>query len=206
MNLFFNELVTPPSSLPVEVDAADRALAAGVVEELERVFLWRAIVRQKRRVIIDGPLPPVLELEPVAAIVSLTRWTPSDPAAVIDADTYYLVSRDPRGAFISPANGLAWPEPERAIGSFVLTYSCGFLVTPETSSGAGDAVNEVPPSLRHMVGLAVEFRSGSGLGDLAIGSLRIDRADSYATDALPPEIVNIGRAYQYRAGLFVGRP
>ena len=205
MNLFFNELVTPPAHLPIEVDAADQELAAAVTEEIERTFLWRAIVRQERRIVIDGPLPPRIELEPVASLTSLTRYTPTDSAAVIDADTYYLVSRDPRGAVISPANGLSWPEPQRDIGSFALTYQAGFLVTPETSAGAGDAVNEVPTSIQLMVNRAIEFRAGGALAGFSIGSLKINVPPSYATDRIPPEIASIGRAYAYRPGLIVGR-
>ena len=80
MNLFVNEIVTPPALLPITVAAADQALAAAVVEEIERGVLWRAIVRQERRIVIDGSLPPRIDLEPVRAIVSLTRWTPGDAA------------------------------------------------------------------------------------------------------------------------------
>ena len=58
MNLFMTEVVTPPEHLPVTVAAADQALAAAVVEEIERTILWRAIVRQERRIVLDGPLPP----------------------------------------------------------------------------------------------------------------------------------------------------
>ena len=72
MMTYFGEVVTAPTALPITVAAADQALAAAVVEELERVVLWRAVVTQERRIIIDGPLPPLLELEPVTSIVSLT--------------------------------------------------------------------------------------------------------------------------------------
>ena len=72
------------------------------------MILWRGIVRQERRVVIDGRLP-ILELEPVASIVSLTRWTPTDAAEVIDAASYTLVSRDPDGALISPSPGHSSP-------------------------------------------------------------------------------------------------
>ena len=100
MNLFVNEIVTPPAHLPIT--ASDTALAAAVTEEIERTILWRAIVLQERRILIDGPLPSRLEIEPVTSIVSLTRWTPArfperkargrggpgseDTAVVIDAD------------------------------------------------------------------------------------------------------------------------
>ena len=86
MNLFVSEIVTQPASLPIT--ATDEALAAAVVEEIERGVLWRAIVRQERRILLDGSLPPSLEIEPVTAIVSLTRWIPTDDDAVIDADNY----------------------------------------------------------------------------------------------------------------------
>ena len=118
MNLFVTEIVTPPALLPITVADADKALAAAVVEEIERGILWRAIVSQERRILIDGPLPQLLDLEPVTAIVSLTRWTPSDAAEVIPAANYNFVSRDPLGATIAPAPGKNWPAPERSIGSF----------------------------------------------------------------------------------------
>ena len=204
MTYFPSEIVTPPSSLPVTV--ADEALGAAVTEEIERAVLWRAVVRQTRRILIDGTLP-ILELEPVGSIVSLTRWTPTDPAEVIDPASYYLVSRDPGGALIAPATGYDWPAPERALGSFELTYQAGWRVTPETALNAGDGVNEVPASILLMLNRAISFRSGSGgVGDITIGSLDISVPDSYATDQLPAAIASIGRAYAYRPGLFVGRP
>ena len=99
-----------------------------MVEEIERVVLWRAIVSQERRIVIDGPLPQLLELEPVSGAVSLTRWTPDDDAAVvIDAASYDVVTRDPAGSIIAPAPGYDWPAPERSIGSRSrLTYECGW--------------------------------------------------------------------------------
>ena len=75
MSLFSSEVVTPPAHLPIT--ATDETLAAAVVEEIERGVLWRAIVAQTRRITLDGPLPPRIEIEPVSAIVSLTRWTPT---------------------------------------------------------------------------------------------------------------------------------
>ena len=57
-----------------------------------------------------------------------------------------------------------------------------------------------------MIDRATKFRAGSsGVGDIAIGSLKISVADSYSTDALPREITNIARkAWAYRPGLFTG--
>ena len=211
MNLFVNEIVTPPALLPITVADADQALAAAVVEEIERGVLWRAIVRQERRILIDGPLPSRINLEPVSALVSLTRWTPSDAAKVIPAANYNFVSRDPLGAIIAPAPGKNWPAPKRSIGSFALTYMAGWEVTPKSApvknrAASGDAVNEVPASIQLMVERAVAFRAGSGLGDITIGSLKLSVADSYSTDRIPPEIANIARAYAYRPGLFAARP
>ena len=233
MTFFVNEIITPPSHLPITVDEAQAALARAVVEEIEHGVLWRAIVRQERRIVIDGVLPPRLELEPVTAIVGITRWTPTDSAAVIDAATYYSATRDPGGTILVPVPGKNWPAPMRPIGSFALTYMAGWKVTPAsapgknraapdrsignvaltymaggkvTPRGAGDAVNEVPASVRLMVERAIAFRAGSGLAGLSIGSLKINVADSYATDKLPREITNIARAYAYRPGLFAGRP
>ena len=64
----------------------------------------------------------------------------------------------------------------------------------------------MPASIQLMVTRAIAFRAGSGLGDIGIGSLKIDVADSYKTDALPREIASIGRAFQYRPGIFAARP
>ena len=118
-----DQIVTPPASLPVM--ATDATLAAAVVEELERAYLWRAIVHQTRRILIDGDLPARIEIEPVTEIVSLTRYTPDNAAEVIDAADYMYVSRDPAGTIIAPHHRNGWPKPERDIGSFAITYSCG---------------------------------------------------------------------------------
>ena len=202
MNLFVNEIVAQPATLPIAVADADQALAAAVTEELERVHLWRAIVRQTRRVVIDGPLPSRIELEPVAAIVSLTKWTPSDAAKVIPAGNYDFVTRDPAGTVIEPARGKNWPAPKRSIGSFALTYQAGWTVTPESKP----AVNEVPASVRLMIERAVAFRAGSGLAGFTVGSLKINVSKSYETDRIPSEIANIGRAFAYRPAIFAARP
>ena len=80
MNLFMTGVVTPPAHLPVEVAVADQALAAAVVEEVELTVLWRAVVAQERRIVLDGAPPQLIEIEPTTDIVSLTRWTNGDPA------------------------------------------------------------------------------------------------------------------------------
>ena len=206
MNFFQSEIVTPPEHLPVTVSADQEVLARAVVDELERGVLWRAIVSQRRRIRIDGPLPARLETEPISAIVSLTRWTPTNDADVIDSAGYGFVTGDPTGTIISPLPWYEWPAPERPIGSFSLTYDCGWTVTPESSPGAGDSVNEVPASVQLMVSRAVDFRAGAGLGNIGIGSLKLEVADSYKTDALPREIASIGRAWAYRPGIFAARP
>ena len=198
MSFFVTSVVTPPAHLPIS--STDTDLAAAVVDEVERMILWRAVVSQVRRITIDGPLPSRIELEPLTAIVGLTMWTPTDPAAVIDAASYTVVSRDPLGTIIVPNS--SWPAPERSIGSFALTYSCGWEVTPESTPGAGDSLNSVPSSVKLMLERAIKFRAGSGVGDLTIGSLKIGLADSYKTDRIPPEIASIGRAWAYRPGIF----
>ena len=133
-------------------------------------------------------------------------WSPTDDAAVIDEDSYSVVSRDPAGTIIAPAPGKNWPAPERQFGGFSLTYEAGFLVTPESAPGVGDGVNRVPASVRLLISRAVAFRAGSGLGDISIGSLKLSVLDSYSSDQLPREIASIGRAYAYRPGLFAARP
>ena len=139
---------------------------------------------------IDGPLPKRIEIEPTTAITSLTRWTPTDNAVVVDAEIYDVVTRDPAGTILEPVPWENWPAPERSIGSFALTYMAGWTVT--------DTENNVPASVRLMVERAVAFRAGSGLGGITIGSLKINVAPSYSTDRIPPEIASIGRAYAYR--------
>ena len=168
------------------------------MEECERTILWRAIVHQTRKITIDGRISTRIELEPTTAITSLTRWTPTDPAEVVSEDTYDVVSRDPAGTIIAPSSGSAWPEPERDIGSFELTFECGFEVT--------DAVNSVPASILLMLNRAIAFRSGAGLADIQIGPLDFSVADSYKTDRLPAAIASVGQAWAFRPGLFIGRP
>ena len=197
MNSF--ELVTAPTHLPITVDAAQKQLALAVVEEIERTILWRSVVAQTRKITVDGELPSRLEIEPVTDIVSLTRWTPDNDAEEIPADEYIFVSRDPLGTIIAPLDGHGWPRPHRSIGSFTITYMAGFEVT--------DTLNTVPTSIVHMLTRAVEHRSGgSGLGNIQLGSLQMDVSDSYKTDALPREITDIARGWNYRPGLFIGRP
>ena len=202
-----SEIITPPAHLPVTVSAADMALAAAVVEEIERGVLWRAIVRQTRkdRLIPLGPCRS-WNLNPSAPSRVSPAGPRQTPPNVIDAASYSVVSRDPAGALIAPATGYDWPAPERAIGSFALTYMAGWVVTPETALNAGDGVNDVPASVRLMVERAVAFRAGSGVGDITIGSLKINVAPTYKTDRIPPEIAAIGRGYAYRPGLFSARP
>ena len=202
----FGEVVTPPAHLPVTVAAADMALGYAVVEELEKVHLWRAIVAQERRIRVNGPLPPYFEIEPLNGLTSITRWTEADAAEVIPAATYSHISSDPLGTTIFANPGKNWPAPLRPFGSFSINYECGFTVTPESSPGAGDAVNEVPASIQLLVNRAISFRAGSGLGDITIGSLKINVAKSYRTDRIPPEILSLGRSFEYRPGIISARP
>ena len=206
MNLFGAQIITPPQSLPITTTTKQAGIAAAVVEEVERIHLWRAVVRQERRILIDGPLDHRLDLEPVQSIVGLTRWTPTDAAEVIDAASYSVVTRDPAGTIIAPSPGSAWPAPFRLYGSFALTYMAGWVVTPETALNAGDAVNDVPASLRLMIERAVAFRQGAGLGDIAIGSIKLESDPSYKTDRLPSGLVSIGLGWAYRPGLFSASP
>ena len=203
MNLFMTEVVTPPEHLPIT--ATDTDLAAAVVEEIERTVLWRSIVFQERRILIDGDLPELLVMEPIVSITSLTMWTPTDDNAVINSSNYHYVTRD-GGTILEPLPWYSWPSPERSIGSFALTYTAGWVVTPESSPGAGDGVNRVPASVRLLIERAIAFRAGSGLAGITIGSLTINVAPSYRTDRIPAEIASIGRAYAYRPGIISSRP
>ena len=204
MNLF-GEVVTPPAHLPISVAAADEALAAAVTEEIERTVLWRGVVAQTRRALVDGPLPSRIEIEPTTSI-TITRWTSTDPAVEIDEANYHVISRDPQGTVVEPLPWYSWPAPERSIGSFSINFECGWTVTPESSPGSGDAINMVPPSVQLMLKRAIEFRAGSGLAGITIGSLTINVAPSYRTDRIPAEIASIGRGFQYRPGVISSRP
>ena len=192
-HLFVSEVTVPPSALPVTVTADQVALAAAVVDEVERTVLWRAVVEQTRKILVDGFLPQHIELEPVSSI-SITRWTPADAAVVVDSASYEVVTRDPAGTIVEAAPGTPWPEPERPLGSFSISYVAGWPLA------------SVPASVVLMIERAIEFRAGSGSGDLSIGSLKIDVAPSYETDRLPAAIASIGRAWAYRPGLFAARP
>ena len=199
MNLFVSSVVTPPAHLPIEVDVEQERLALAVVDEVERSVLWRAIVEQTRRIVVDGPLRPLLQLEPVMAITSITRWTETDDAEVIPAATYQVVTRDPRGTILTPAPGSAWPAPERPIGSFELLYQCGWSVTATE--------NKVPASVQLMIERAIEFRTGPrGVSAIRASGVDIPIAAAYETDALPRGIASIGRTWAYRPGLFSARP
>ena len=104
----------PPTALPVTVAEAqsyaqadsDDEIFARLIEavtlETERSVLWRAIVRQRRRLVVDAPLARELTLEPVTAVVSLTRWTDSNAAEVVPAEVYHVSSSDPGGAGRKP--------------------------------------------------------------------------------------------------------
>ena len=117
MSLFVSQIVTPPAQLPVI--ATDAALVAAVVEEIERTVLWRAIVHQTRRILIDGDLPARIEIEPVTAITSLTRWTPDNDEEVIRRRRLQFTCHAIRaGTIIVPHHRNGWPAAERSIGSF----------------------------------------------------------------------------------------
>ena len=72
-------------------------LIAAVTLETERSVLWRGIVAQRRRLLVDVPLNPRLTFEPSTSIVSLTRWTDSDAAEVVPSEVYHVESSDPAG-------------------------------------------------------------------------------------------------------------
>ena len=199
MNYFFDEQVTKPERLPVTVTAAQEALAAATVEEIELGVLWRAVVSQTRSVTVDGALPQLIEIEPTTSIISLTRWAPDGAGVVVDVADYVSVSRDPKGTLICAAPGKNWPAPLRPIGSFSLVYAAGWEVSANE--------NLVPASIVLMISKAVEYRAGgSGFEAIRIGGMEMDQSDSYRTDRLPRELTDIARGWFFRPGLFAGRP
>ena len=204
---FASEIVTPPSALPVTVDEAQayaqtdsddsifEKLIDAVTLETERSVLWRAIVAQRRRLVVNAPLARRLELEPTTSIESLTRWTDDDAAVVVSEDVYHVESSDPGGTVISLRRGQVWPDAEREIAAYALTYDCGWSVDRE-----GDPeVNDVPSAIQHMILTAVAAQyqhidpfSGSGLRKIKpVGSVDLQAA-------IPPAVADLGQAYAYR--------
>ena len=103
------------------ITASDTDLAAAVVDEIERTVLWRSVVFQTRKIVLDGSLPPLLELEPVTGVVSLTMWSPTDDAAVIGAANYNVSTRDPGGGRHCPGSRYILARP-RAINRELRAY------------------------------------------------------------------------------------
>ena len=174
---FASQVVTPPTARPVTVaeaqeyaradsdDAIFERLIAAVTLETERSVLWRAIVAQRRRLVVDAPLAPRLTLEPTTAIVSLTRWTDSDAVAVVPAEVYHASSSDPGGTVVSLRRGQVWPDAQRKTAAYELTYDCGW------------AVDRVPAAIQHMILTAVAAQyqnidpfAASGVRDLKSGA------------------------------------
>ena len=195
---FASEIVDPPSSLPVTVteaqayaradsdDAIFERLIAAVTLETERSVLWRAIVAQRRRLVVDAPLAPRLTLEPTTAIESLTRWTDTDAAEVVPEDVYHFSSSDPGGAVVSLRRGQVWPSAERETDAYALTYDCGW------------PVEDVPAAIQHMILTAVAAQyqnidpfAAAGVRDLEVGSVSLKAA-------IPPAVAALGSAYAYR--------
>ena len=195
---FVSEIVTPPSALPVTVADAQayaradsdetifERLITAVTLETERSVLWRGIVRQRRRLVVDAPLARELTLEPIIDVVSLTRWTDADAAEVVPAEVYHVASSDPGGAGISLRRGQSWPSPQREMAAYALTYDCGWLA------------NDVPAAIQHMILSAVANQyqnidpfAAAGVRDLKVGSVEL-------TAAIPPAVAALGSAYAYR--------
>ena len=158
-----------------------------VTLETERSILWRAIVAQRRRLVVDAPLAHEITLEPITAVVSLTRWTDADAAEVVPAEIYHVASSDPGGAGVSLRRGQVWPDPQRETAAYALTYDCGWLA------------NDVPEAIQHMILTAVAAQyqnidpfAAAGVRDLKVGSVALKAA-------IPPAVAALGRAYSYRA-------
>ena len=203
---FVSEIVTPPAALPVTVaeaqayaradsdDAIFSRLIAAVTLETERSVLWRAIVAQRRRLVVDAPLARQIDLEPTTDIVSLTRWTDADAVEVVPAETYHVESSDPAGTVVSLRRGGIWPEAERENAAYALTYDCGWSVDLE----ANPQVNDVPAAIQHMILTAVAAQyqnidpfAAAGVRDLKVGSVELKAA-------MPPDVARLGQAYAYR--------
>ena len=186
--VFVSEIVTPPAHLPVTVAAADQALAAAVVEEIERVHLWRAIVAQTRRILIDGPLPARIELEPTTAIVSLTRWTPRrrrqrDRRGQLQS---YVTSRETGRDHHCSRSGVM--ARARTSVRELRAYLHGGLGRSRLKprSMLVTRLTKSPPAIQLMIE-ARNQRLGPEVdwATLTIGSLTIGLADSYKTDRTP---------------------
>ena len=203
---FASEIVTPPPDLPVTVadahaytraDSDDEIFArliAAVTLETERSVLWRGIVAQTRRLVVDAPLAPNLTLEPTTAIVSLTRWTEADAVEVVPEEVYHVSSSDPGGTIVSLRRGQVWPSAERETAAYALTYDCGWSV----DRGVNPVINSVPAAVQHMILTAVAAQyqnidpfAAAGVRDLKVGSVLLKAA-------IPPDVAALGSAYAYR--------
>ena len=195
---FVSQIVTPPSALPVTVaeaqeyaradsdDAIFSRLIAAVTLETERSILWRGIVAQRRRLLVDVPLNPRLTFEPSTSIVSLTRWTEADAVEVVPTSVYHVESSDPAGTIVSLRSGSRWPGAQREMAAYALTYDCGWPVA------------DVPEAIQHMILIAVAAQyqnidpfAAAGVRDLKVGSVELKAA-------IPPAVASLGRAYAYR--------
>lgn len=195
---FASEIVTPPEARPVTVaeaqayaraDSDDEIFARlidAVTLETERSVLWRGIVAQRRRLLLDAPLASKLTLEPTTSIVSLTHWTDADPIEVVPAEVYHVASSDPAGTVVSLRRSQVWPSGERTIAAYALTYECGWPVA------------DVPEAIQHMILTAVAAQyqnidpfSAAGVRDLKVGSVVLKAA-------IPPAVAALGSAYAYR--------
>ena len=203
---FAGEIVTPPTAVPVTVaeaqeyaradsdDAIFERLIDAVTLESERSVLWRGIVAQQRRLVVDAPLAPRLTLEPTTSITSLTRWTDASASREVPDDVYHAVSSDPAGTVVSLRRGQVWPDAERESAAYALTYDCGWEVDREVDP----VVNKVPKAIQHMILAAVAAQyqnidpfAAAGVRELKVGSVALKAA-------IPPDVADLGRAYAYR--------
>ena len=167
-------------------EALFERLIEAVTLETERSVLWRGIVAQRRRLVVDANPGLRLTLEPTTSIVSLTRWTQADAVEVVPPETYHVSSSDPGGTVVSLRRGKFWPYAERETAAYALTYDCGWPVA------------DVPAAIQHMIltQVAAQYQNidpfaSSGVRDLKVGSVVLKAA-------IPPDVAALGSAYAYR--------
>ena len=181
-------IVTPPTDLAVTVaeakafapialgltDTLIETLIGGATADIENRLWDRAILTQRIAVSVDGAPGRVIDLEPnITNLVSITRWTRSDAAEVVDATTYTVGLED---GFVETLEA-GWPSPARTRAAFTITYEAGWL-TPA----------DVPDDVRICV--------------LRMTKAHYDNRDPLAAAGatmVTPEIVTaIGRSYSNR--------
>jgi uncharacterized phiE125 gp8 family phage protein len=121
--------------LPLRIKAA-----RGFVENYTGRALWTQTWRDTFDQLPCGYAPLMLGRAPVIAITSITQYSPTDTATVLDPSNYRL-DADSVPARVVVDDGVYWNPDPRRFGSLVVEYTAGYGTNPEA----------IPAELRHAV-------------------------------------------------------